>query len=231
MKEIAIKTDCMVNVDGVWYMDGRYVAKVLNKKFYHLIRDIKVIIQALEHLDNKGDNNFSTGRMRDLSDSVDIFSYDGVIVTKRSQNGGVAEILINEEMCDLLRLYSDFRYSIALYREWKRMRMILQTKYELEKAEDIAALKKENMRLKAQIWHAEEMAAGERRINEIVCSKKSTDQKIKELVDLAHQNWRMRCDELQERVNHEVTIETLTKKNKLLESHLELLEGIEFKSE
>lgn len=69
-----------------------------------------------------GDNNFSTRRLRDLSDSIDVFSYDGVIVTKRSQNGGVAEILIGEEMCDLLRLYSDFRYSIALYREWKNIK-------------------------------------------------------------------------------------------------------------
>ena len=122
-------------------------------------------------------------------------------------------------------------FTARLVDRWTELESKLQLISKIESIDEIAALKKEIMRLKAQIWHAEEMAAGERRINEIVCSKKSTDQKIKELVDLAHQNWRMRCDELQERVNHEVTIETLTKKNKLLESHLELLEGIEFKSE
>lgn len=116
------REDGFIEVDHKLYMDGRHVAEVLNKKFKHLIRDIKVIVQAIQHIDNVGDNNFSTRRLQDLSDSIDIFSYDGVIVTKRSQNGGVAEILIGEEMCDFLRLYSDFRYSIILYREWKKVK-------------------------------------------------------------------------------------------------------------
>ena len=134
---------------------------------------------------------------------------------------------------DTLLLISGYSVELRarIIDRWQELENKLQLISKIESFDEIAALKKEIMRLKAQIWHAEEIAAGERRINEIITSRKSADQKIKELTYLAKQNWNMRCEELQERVNHEATIETLAKKNKLLESHLELLEGIEFKSE
>ena len=54
-----------------------------------LINRWQELENKLQLISKKGDNNFSTGRMQDLSDSIDIFSYDGVIVTKRSQNGAL----------------------------------------------------------------------------------------------------------------------------------------------
>ena len=120
-------------------------------------------------------------------------------------------------------------FTARLVDRWMELESKLQLISKIESIDEIAALKKEIMRLKAQIWHAEEMAAGERRINDIVCSKKSTDQKIKELVDLAHQNWRMRCDELQERVNLEQVVQNHAEKIHALELSLEANMGIEFK--
>ena len=205
MKEIAA-------VNEVQTMSSREIAELTGKRHDNVLRDIEKMAEELGFLEHLKFEVFE--EINNL----------GLPVQRKVYK-------LNKEETLILVSGYNIKMRAAIIRRWQELESKLQLISKIESIDEIAALKKEIMRLKAQIWHAEEMAAGERRINEIVCSKKSTDQKIKELTYLARQNWNMRCDELQERVNHEVTIETLAKKNKLLESHLELLEGIEFKSE
>ena len=120
-------------------------------------------------------------------------------------------------------------FTARLVDRWMELEKRMQLIGEIKSTDEVAALKCEIARLKAQIWKSEEVAAGERRINEIITSRKSTDQKLKEMTHLAKQNWNMRCEELQERVELEQVVQNHSEKIHALECVLEANMGIEFK--
>ena len=203
MKEIAA-------VNEVQTMSSREIAELTGKRHDNVLRDIEKMAEELGFLEHLKFEVFE--EINNL----------GLPVQRKVYK-------LNKEETLILVSGYNIKMRAAIIRRWQELENKLQLISKIESIDEIAALKKEIMRLKAQIWHAEEMAAGERRINEIVCSKKSTDQKIKELVDLAHQNWRMRCDELQERVNLEQVVQNHAEKIHALELSLEANMGIEFK--
>ena len=203
MKEIAA-------VNEVQTMSSREIAELTGKRHDNVLRDIEKMAEELGFLEHLKFEVFE--EINNL----------GLPVQRKVYK-------LNKEETLILVSGYNIKMRAAIIRRWQELENKLQLISKIESIDEIAALKKEIMRLKAQIWHAEEMAAGERRINDIVCSKKSTDQKIKELVDLAHQNWRMRCDELQERVNLEQVVQNHAEKIHALELSLEANMGIEFK--
>ena len=200
----------LMSVGEVQTMSSREIAELTGKRHDNVLRDIEKMAKELGVLERLKFEVFE--EINNL----------GLAVQRKAYK------LDKEETLILVSGYS-VKMRAAIVRRWMELEKRLQLISKIESIDEVAALKKENMRLKAQIWHAEEMAAGERRINDIVCSKKPTDKKIKELVDLAHQNWRMRCEELRERVELEQVVQNHSEKIHALECVLEANMGIEFK--
>jgi hypothetical protein len=128
----ALQNEGFTLVNGEHYMNGRQVAEILNKKFKHIIRDLKTIRVMEEQIDSGEMHDKNAKEMvhhRDHADSIDVFSVNGIIAKKDSR-GYVKEILINRKYCDLLRMYSDFKFSIILYRKWEKLSEFVMMNYE-----------------------------------------------------------------------------------------------------
>lgn len=128
MLPVEMNNKGFIQINGENYMDGRQVANILHKEFKHIVRDLKKIIAAVKEVDSNlsGDKD---GPKMDHVDLIDIFEVKGVIA-KKDNRGYVSEVLINEEYCNFLQMYSDFRYSVKLYREWQALKDIILLNYD-----------------------------------------------------------------------------------------------------
>lgn len=120
MSELMVTADFKY-FNGEAYMHIDQVAEILHKQKKHVMRDIKVIASARQKFLCGKFDEISTRRMQDFPDFKDIFNIDGVVVLNTYANGKVKDVYLNKEICELLQLYSDFRYALAMYYRWKEL--------------------------------------------------------------------------------------------------------------
>ena len=198
----------LMSANEVQTMSSREIAELTGKRHGDVIRDIRVMIEQLED-----DANLRHEEFQQVTDA----------------RGYTSEYLLTKNQTLLLMTGYSVPLRQKLINRWMELENRLHLIGKIESVDEVAALKSEIARLKAQIWKAEEVASGERRINEIITSRKSTDQKLKEMTNLAKQNWNMRCEELQERVELEQVVQNHSEKIHALECVLGANMGIEFK--
>lgn len=132
MLPVEMNSKGFIQINGENYMDGRMVADILHKQFYHLIRDLKTIILMEDEIKSgelTAENAKSSIHHRDRVDSIEVFSRKGLIAKMRNKKQ-VSEIFINERYCTLLQMYSDFKYSIVLYDKWQTLKDIILLNYD-----------------------------------------------------------------------------------------------------
>ena len=141
----------LMSANEVQTMSSREIAELTGKRHGDVIRDIRVMIEQLED-----DANLRHEEFQQVTDA----------------RGYTSEYLLTKNQTLLLMTGYSVPLRQKLINRWMELENRLHLIGKIESVDEVASLKSEIARLKAQSGKGEEVASGERRINEITTSRK-----------------------------------------------------------